>query len=204
MGNIRIRIRLNYRREYLSLVLTLAKLVKNKKLGLLVIESNAENTIMCNENMLKKSIHEEILREKSENSLGIYPTSKQIFTQSSKKVLSSPSLHKLKSSKSWSSDKRTPLLQKKTSNLNKTVMLLSLPLSYIISTFPTFVLIAISYIRDFRRDKIELENRFDKEYAVSKAAMYSYNSFNIAFFILFGKSFRKDLKNLLKCKYYRK
>ena len=88
---------------------------------------------------------------------------------------------------------KTPLvLGKRTSGFKTTIMLMTLPISYLISTFPVIVIISMQFVNNVIRD--EVENDYETEFAFSKCIMYLNNSFNILFFMLFGESVRNDLK----------
>jgi len=88
---------------------------------------------------------------------------------------------------------KTPLVNpNRTSGFKTTIMLMTLPISYLISTFPVFVIISMQFINNVIRD--EAENDYETEFAISKCIMYLNNSFNILFFMLCGESVRNDLK----------
>jgi len=93
----------------------------------------------------------------------------------------------------------SPLIQKKkTSGFKTTLMLLTLPISYLISTFPVFIIILLQFINNVIRD--QTENDYETEFSISKLCMYLNNSFNILCFMLFGESVRNDIKK----SFYRK
>ena len=78
---------------------------------------------------------------------------------------------------------------KRISRLKLTLSLLMLTISYLVSTLPVFVIISLQFIAPYIRHGVHLEN----ELAVANTIMYANNSFNILFFILFGKNLRKEL-----------
>jgi hypothetical protein len=87
------------------------------------------------------------------------------------------------------------------SNLKMTLMLMALPLSYLVTTFPIFTIL----MQNLFKNSFEQADSSDS-YMIGKIFMYINNSINILFYILFGKSLRKDfwailpLKNLIdKC-----
>ena len=92
----------------------------------------------------------------------------------------------------------TNFLNKNTiSNLKITIMLLSLPISYLITTLPIFIIILMQlnpYNYNSNKD-------FRTIMAIAKTFMYVNNSINILFYIFLGKSLRKEFINLIRlCK----
>ena len=85
----------------------------------------------------------------------------------------------------------------KTSRVRLTIMLMTFPITYLITTLPLFIIIACQLISQYL--VTNLNANFEAEFAVFKTLMFFNNSFNILFFILFGKSLRKDMVNLFKC-----
>ena len=82
------------------------------------------------------------------------------------------------------------------SNLKLSVMLLVLPISYLITTFPIFIIIILQLkINQFKKP-IE-SNNYETELAIAKMFMYVNNSINILFYIFFGKSLRRDFLSIL-------
>ena len=86
---------------------------------------------------------------------------------------------------------------KRSSDVKTTIMLMTLPISYLAVTFPVFVIIALQFINNFFLQENEPMHDYDTEFAFSKTVMYLNNSFNIQFLMLFGKSLRKDLQKIL-------
>ena len=84
----------------------------------------------------------------------------------------------------------TKINTKQSSKLKMTVMLLTLPISYLLTTFPIFVIILFQLNFNYFRKKNSYN--YETEFAISRMLMYINNSINILFFILFGKSLRKD------------
>ncbi|RNA30946.1 FMRFamide receptor-like [Brachionus plicatilis] len=79
------------------------------------------------------------------------------------------------------------------SNLKVTAMLMALPICYLITTFPIFVIIIYSwFLSRFKLMKDGQVDQLDKAYAIAKIFMYVHNSINIFVYIFFGKSFRQD------------
>lgn len=79
------------------------------------------------------------------------------------------------------------------SNIKVTAMLMALPICYLITNFPIFVIIIYSWF--LSRFKLMGEgqiDQLDKAYAIAKIFMYVHNSINIFVYIFFGKSFRQD------------
>ena len=86
------------------------------------------------------------------------------------------------------------LNKNKISNLKISIILLSLPISYLISTLPIFVIILVQlnpYNYDLNKD-------FRTLMAIAKTFMYVNNSINILFYIFLGKSLRKEFVNLIR------
>ena len=88
--------------------------------------------------------------------------------------------------------KLTPKNANKTSRVRLTIMLMTFPITYLITTLPLFIIITCQLISHYLL-KNSNEN-FEAEFAIFKTLMFFNNSFNI----LFGKSLRKDMGNLFK------
>ena len=85
---------------------------------------------------------------------------------------------------------------KTSSNLKLSVMLLVLPISYLITTFPIFIIIILQLkINQFK--KSTASSNYETELAIAKMFMYVNNSINILFYIFFGKSLRRDFLSIL-------
>lgn len=76
------------------------------------------------------------------------------------------------------------------SNLKLTMMLMSLPICYLITNFPIFILL----IAQFYNQKT---NDYRLELVIAKVLMYTNNSINILFYIFLGKNFKKVLTDLI-------
>jgi hypothetical protein len=87
----------------------------------------------------------------------------------------------------------------KTSRMRLTLMLMTFPITYLITTFPLFVIITCQLIGHYFVGNFKVN--FENEFAIFRTLMFSNNSFNILFFILFGKSLRKDMLSLFLCSY---
>ena len=81
------------------------------------------------------------------------------------------------------------------SRLKLALSLMMLPISYLISTLPVFVIISLQFVATYLRYDLH----FESEFVVAKTLMYANNSINILFFILFGKSLRKELLGMIRC-----
>ena len=90
---------------------------------------------------------------------------------------------------------------KKSSNLKLTLMLLSFPISYLLSTCPIFSIISFKLI-DFYF-KLDKSYNYEIAFALARILMYINNSINILMFILFGKSLRKDFLKILPFKKFK-
>ncbi|CAF1025997.1 unnamed protein product [Brachionus calyciflorus] len=94
----------------------------------------------------------------------------------------------------------SPKTTNHSSNLKITIMLMALPICYLITTFPIFVIIIYSwFISHFSLVKDDVYD-LDRAYAITKIFMYVHNSINILIYIFFGKSFRKDFIGILPFK----
>lgn len=85
--------------------------------------------------------------------------------------------------------------KKKASKLKLTFMLMMFSVSYLITTLPVFVIILMRAFMIYVRQNDEID--FDTEFAIAKTLMFTNNSFNIMFLILFGKTLRRDMLDLL-------
>jgi hypothetical protein len=81
---------------------------------------------------------------------------------------------------------------KASSNFKLTIMLMSLPISYIITNFPIFFTIILQF---FPKNDYDL-NENQIELSIAKVLMYINNSINILFYIFLGRNFRKQFKEL--------
>ena len=85
----------------------------------------------------------------------------------------------------------------KTSRVRLTLMLMTFPITYLITTLPLFIIITCQLISHYLLTNSKAN--FENEFAIFKTLMFFNNSFNILFFILFGKSLRKDMYSLFVC-----
>ena len=74
-------------------------------------------------------------------------------------------------------------------------MLMMFSLSYLITTLPVFVIIIMRAFMMYIKKSEEID--FESEFAIAKTLMFANNSFNIMFIILFGKTLRRDMFDLL-------
>jgi hypothetical protein len=79
------------------------------------------------------------------------------------------------------------------SNVKLTVMLMSLPICFIITNCPIFIIIILQFYPFKSHTK---EYKF--ELAISRVLMYINNSIHILFYIFLGNTLRKDFKRFLK------
>jgi hypothetical protein len=79
------------------------------------------------------------------------------------------------------------------SNLKLTIMLMSLPISFIITNFPIFIIIILQFY-PFKGPNKD----YKYESSIAKALMYLNNSIHILFYIFLGNTLRKDFKSLFK------
>lgn len=89
----------------------------------------------------------------------------------------------------------TSMNRKRASKLRLTLVLMTFPLSYLLTTLPVFVIASLESWSSYFDVKFSTD--FQSEFAVAKTLMYANNSFNIFLFILFGKNLRKELTSLL-------
>ena len=79
------------------------------------------------------------------------------------------------------------------SNIKLTVMLMSIPISYLVTALPIFIIILLQFFlignRTFNENEAEL--------TIAKMLMYINCSINILFYIFLGKSLRKDFLEIL-------
>lgn len=78
------------------------------------------------------------------------------------------------------------------SNLKLSIMLISLPVSYLISTLPIFIIIIMQFFPKFNYTK----TNSGAEITIAKTFMYINNSINIFFYILLGKRLRRDFLSI--------
>ena len=81
------------------------------------------------------------------------------------------------------------------SRLKLALGLMMLPVSYLVSTLPVFVIISLQLVAPYIRHDLH----FEDEFAVANMIMYANNSFNILFFILLGKRLRNELLGIFRC-----
>ena len=91
---------------------------------------------------------------------------------------------------------------KNSSTIRLTAMLMTFPLSYLMCTFPVFLIISFKLGNHYFESK--KSNNYDVAFYLAKILMYFNNSTSILIFILFGKNLRKDFFNLLTFKKARK
>ena len=84
---------------------------------------------------------------------------------------------------------------KRWSDFKTTIMLMTLPFSYLVVTFPVFVIITLTFIK---HDHDKALNEYETAFVFFKTIMHLNNSFNILFFIFFGKTLRNDLKKIVQ------
>ena len=85
------------------------------------------------------------------------------------------------------------ILPKKASTLKMTLMILTLPISYLLTTLPIFLIISFKLLNFYFKMKMNLE----VEFAFAKILMLLNNSINILCFIFFGKNLRRDFLRIL-------
>ena len=87
---------------------------------------------------------------------------------------------------------------KNSSTFRLTAMLMTFPSSYIICTFPIFLIISFKLGNHYFESK--KSSNYDVVFYLAKILMYFNNSTNIIVFILFGKNLRKDFLKLFTFK----
>jgi hypothetical protein len=82
---------------------------------------------------------------------------------------------------------------RKASKLKITFMLMIFPISFLLTTFPIFLIILFKlFLNIYLSLKVDLELAFD----IAKVFMFLNNSLNMLFLIFFGKDLRKDFRTL--------
>jgi hypothetical protein len=79
------------------------------------------------------------------------------------------------------------------SNLKLTLMLMTLPICYVITNFPIFLIL----IFQFYTSNAHKPNGDKSELAIAKVFMYTNNSINILFYVFLGKNLKKVLNDLI-------
>jgi len=82
---------------------------------------------------------------------------------------------------------------RKASKLKITFMLMIFPISFLLTTFPIFLIILFKlFLNIYLSLKVDLESAFD----IARVFMFLNNSLNMLFLIIFGKDLRKDFRTL--------
>jgi hypothetical protein len=84
------------------------------------------------------------------------------------------------------------------SNIKLTIMFLAIPISYLITALPIFIIILLQFF--FIGDRV---NNNETELAIAKMLMYINCSINIFFYIFLGKSLRNDFLDVLSLRFLR-
>ena len=77
------------------------------------------------------------------------------------------------------------------SNLKITTILMIIPICYLITTLPTFIIILLQLHSIFYQTNIDFD--YQSLMDIAKTLMYLNNSINVFFYVLLGKSLRKEL-----------
>ena len=79
------------------------------------------------------------------------------------------------------------------SNLKLSIMILALPINYLITNLPVFIIIILQFFPlDYNNS-----NMLKTEMTIAKTVMYVNNSINIFLYVLMGKSLRKDIFDVI-------
>jgi hypothetical protein len=82
---------------------------------------------------------------------------------------------------------------RKASKLKITFMLMIFPISFLLTTFPIFLIILFKlFLNIYLNLKVDLESAFD----IARVFVFLNNSLNMLFLIIFGKDLRKDFRTL--------
>ena len=82
---------------------------------------------------------------------------------------------------------------KPASSLRMTLILMAIPISYLILSFPIFIILIYGWImRVFHSNGMEASYSFDIACVIGTVLMYIDNSINILFYTVLGKNLRKD------------
>jgi hypothetical protein len=79
-------------------------------------------------------------------------------------------------------------------------MLMTFPLTYLLTTLPVFVIITLKLLENYFENLASFETNFESELLIAKTLMYANNSFNVLLFILLGKTLRNDVIQLFRFK----
>ena len=83
------------------------------------------------------------------------------------------------------------------SNMKTTLMLSIIPLSYLLTKLPIFVIILLKLKNNFL-EKENSKNVYVKEYEIAKTLMFFNYSINIFYYVILGKNYRDKLIQILK------
>jgi hypothetical protein len=171
--------------------LTLLQLLKNNRLKVdtNLTKNNTENLEMTNQNVNSKnnkddeSVNESLLinnnLDEPDNKLDSDSTKLKAYSR----ITSQHShLQRINSNSA--------------SNLKLTLMLMTLPVCYVLTNFPIFIILIAQFYNFSSHNKA---SEFKVELAVAKVLMYTNNSINIMFYLFLGKSFKKVFVDLI-CK----
>ena len=82
-------------------------------------------------------------------------------------------------------------------NLKITTTLMIIPICYLITTLPTFIINILQLHSIFYQSNIDFD--YQSLMDIAKTLMYFNNSINVFFYVLLGKSLRKELINIFLC-----
>lgn len=86
----------------------------------------------------------------------------------------------------------------KMSNLRTTIMLTSIPINYLVTSFPIFVILICGWVlRVLEKDNGDTSYNLNQAYSIGIILMYIGSSINIFFYIFLGKNFRRTIVLLI-------
>lgn len=87
----------------------------------------------------------------------------------------------------------------KKSNFRTTIMLTSIPINYLVTSFPIFVILICGWVlRVLKKDNGDISYSLNQAHSIGIILMYIGSSINIFFYILLGKNFRHTIFMLIR------
>ena len=165
--------------------LTLFQLLKNKRMKLDIKPNNTNNLEMTSQNLnSKNNISEGLLNEHANAENIIEPCNNLESKKLKDYSIMISHQSNLQSIKSNS-----------TSNLKLTIMLMTLPICYVITNFPIFIILILQFNN-------KTSNDYKLDLVIAKVFMYTNNSINILFYLFLGKNFQNVFNDLI-CKTFK-
>ena len=177
------------------------------------------NSLIMNSVIYKRQNLETSFSFRSRNNMTKLPIRRTSSLDSSKKRIANLSLTKdnksdaLAPTTSFVSEKQSPCKpirksrfdtirssrthsQARSSSLKITIMLIAIPINYLITSLPIFVVLIYNWImRILHKENVENSYYLNTAYTIGTILMYFGCSINIFFYIMLGKSFRLGFKS---------